>query len=138
MQLRINYACMFSRFPLFGTLKTVAHQVSLFLGFSRQEYWSGLPCPPPGDLPNPGIKPAPPATPALQAVSLPLSHQGSPKRGLYCFSFSRRLAGYFLYCPLWAHPMAAVSWQEVRLEHELVLLTCFVLDPGHWLKRLSS
>ena len=36
---------------------TVAHQVPLFMGFSRQEYWSGLSCPPPGDLPDPGIKP---------------------------------------------------------------------------------
>ena len=59
MQLCINYACVFSHFPLFGTLKTVAHQVSLFLGFSRQEYWSGLPCPRPGDLPNPGMEPMP-------------------------------------------------------------------------------
>ena len=39
------------------TLWTVACQASLFMGFSRQEYWSGLPCPPLGDLPNPGIKP---------------------------------------------------------------------------------
>ena len=41
---------------LFPTLWTVAHQSPLFLGFSRQEYWSGLPCPPPGNLPNPGIE----------------------------------------------------------------------------------
>ena len=38
----------------FATLWTVAHQVALSMEFSRQEYWSGLPCPPPGDLPNPG------------------------------------------------------------------------------------
>ena len=48
------------------------------LGFSRQEYWSGLPFPPPGDLPDPGIGPMSPVTPALQADSLLLSHQGSP------------------------------------------------------------
>ena len=42
-------------------------------GFSRQEYWSGLPCPPPGDLPNPGIKPRPPA---MQMDSLPAEPQG--------------------------------------------------------------
>ena len=52
---------------------------SLFMGFSRQKYWSGLPCPPPGDLPNPGIKPVPPAAATLQADSLPLNHWGSPK-----------------------------------------------------------
>ena len=45
------------------------------MGASRQEYWSGLPCPPPGDLPDPGTEPT---APALQAGSLPLSHQGSP------------------------------------------------------------
>ena len=47
-----------SRVQLFATLWTVAHQAPLSMGFSRQEYWSGLPCPPPGDLPDPGIKPA--------------------------------------------------------------------------------
>ena len=40
------------------TLWTVTHQAPLSKGFSRQEYWSGLPCPPPGDLPDPGIEPA--------------------------------------------------------------------------------
>ena len=44
-------------------------------GFSRQEYWSGLLCPPPEDLPNPGIKPT---SPALEVDYLPLSHKGSP------------------------------------------------------------
>ena len=44
------------------------------MGFSRQDYWSGLPFPSPGDLPNPEIEPA---SPALQANSLPLSHQRS-------------------------------------------------------------
>ena len=46
-------------------------------GFSRQEYWSGLPCLPSGDLPNPGIEPR---SPTLQVDSLQLSHQGSPIR----------------------------------------------------------
>ena len=46
-------------------------------GFSRQESWSGSPCPPPGDLPDPGIKPGSPVSPALQTDSLLLSHQGS-------------------------------------------------------------
>ena len=47
--------------------------------FSKQEYWSGLPCPPPGNLPNPGFKTVSPMTPALQEDSLPLSHLGSPQ-----------------------------------------------------------
>ena len=46
----------FSRVWLFATLWTVAHQASLFMGFSRQEYWSGLPCPPSEDHPNLGIR----------------------------------------------------------------------------------
>ena len=58
------------------TLWTVAHQVPLPKGFSRQDYWSGLPFPPPGDLPNPGIEPI---SPALQVDSVPLSQQGSPQ-----------------------------------------------------------
>ena len=56
---------------------TVARQAPLSIGFSRQEYWSGLPCPSPGDLPDPGIEPVSPEAPALQADSLLLSHQGS-------------------------------------------------------------
>ena len=51
---------------------------SLSMGFSRQEYWSGLPGRPPRDFPNPGIQPASLASPALQVDSLPLSRQGSP------------------------------------------------------------
>ena len=47
------------------------------MGFSRQEHWSGLPFPSPGDPPDPGIEPGSLVAPALQADSLPLSHQGS-------------------------------------------------------------
>ena len=61
------------------TLWTVAPQAPLSMGFSRQKYWSGLPCPPPKDLPEPGIKPvASPASSVLQEDSLLLSHPGSP------------------------------------------------------------
>ena len=62
---------------LFTTPRTVAH-APLSLGFSRQEYWSGLPVPPLGDLPNPGIEPAFPVSPALQADSLPTEPSGKP------------------------------------------------------------
>ena len=53
-----------SRVHLFATPWTVAHQAPLSMGFSRQEYWSGLPFPSPGGLPDPGIEPG---SPALQA-----------------------------------------------------------------------
>ena len=51
-------------------------QAPLSMGFSRQESWSGLPCPPSGDLPDPGIKPR---CPALQTDSLPSEPPGKPK-----------------------------------------------------------
>ena len=54
---------------LFGTPWTAAHQAPLSMGFSRQEYWSGLPFPSPGDLPDSGIEPM---SPVLQADSLPV------------------------------------------------------------------
>ena len=58
---------------LFATPWTVASQAPPSLGFSRQEYWSGLPFPSPGDLPNPGIKPG---SPVLQADALPFEPPG--------------------------------------------------------------
>ena len=67
----------------FVTLWTVDHQAPLSMGFSKQESWSGLPCPPLGDLPDPGIKLTSPASPTLQADSLPLSHQLSPESGIF-------------------------------------------------------
>ena len=61
---------------LFVTPWTVVYQASPSMGFSRQEYWSGLPFPSPGDLPSPGIKPR---SPALQEDSLPTEPPGKPK-----------------------------------------------------------
>ena len=65
---------LMSRVWLFVTPWTVSHQAPLSMEFSRQEYWSGLPFPIPGDLPNPKIEPTSPVSPALQAQALPLSH----------------------------------------------------------------
>ena len=70
---------LLSRVQLFATPWTVAHQFPLSMGFSRQEYWSGLPFSYSGDLLNPGIEPVFPTAPALQADSLPLSHRGNPE-----------------------------------------------------------
>ena len=64
---------LLSRVRLFVTLWTVAPQAPLSMGFSRQEYWSGLPFPSPGDLPDPGIEPR---FPALQADALPSELKG--------------------------------------------------------------
>ena len=61
-----------SRARLFATLWTVTHQAPLSMGFSRQDYWSGLPFPSPGDLPNPGIEARSPALLADALTSEPL------------------------------------------------------------------
>ena len=65
-----------SHVQFFANPWTVACQSPLFMEFSRQEYWSGLPFPSPGDLPNPGIKPR---SPDCRQILYHLSHQGSPK-----------------------------------------------------------
>ena len=64
-----------SRVRLFATPWTVAYQAPQSMEFSRQEYWSGLPFPSPGDLPNPGIKPG---SPMLLADALPSEPPGKP------------------------------------------------------------
>ena len=64
-----------SRVRLVATPWTVAYQASQSMGFSRQEYWSGLPFPSPGDLPDPGIEPG---SPALEADALPTEPPGKP------------------------------------------------------------
>ena len=119
------HVCMLSCFShvQLWILWAVACQGPLSTGFSRQEYWSGLPCPPPGDLPNPGIKPASPGSLALQVDFLPLSHQGSPIKGLL---FEIFLSGprSFLQVPCQNHSLQRCS----RTWHLLVLFAvCFLL-----------
>ena len=84
---------MLSRFScvqLCATRWTIAHQAPLSMGFSRQEHWSGLPCSPPGDLPDPGMETASFMSSALAGSSLPLAPPGKsyglfslPPHGLY-------------------------------------------------------
>ena len=74
-------ACVHSYFScaqLSVTLWTVAHQVPLSMGLSRHEYWNGLPCPPPGDIPNPEIKPMSLTSPALTDGFLTTNAPGKP------------------------------------------------------------
>ena len=71
--------CTLSRVQFLAAPWTVACQDPLSMGFSRQEYWSGLPFPSPGVLPDPGIEPR---SPALQADSLPTELWGKPHCGL--------------------------------------------------------
>ena len=74
-----------SSVQLFATPWTVAYQAPLPMGFSRQEYWSRLPFPSPGDLPDPGIEPG---SPALQADALTSDPGGKPREVPYVWSTS--------------------------------------------------
>ena len=79
--------CVFSRVRLLATLWTAARQAPLSLGFSRQECWSGSPCPPPGDLPDPGIEPASPALQADSLLSEPSGKLDGDSGDIMCFVF---------------------------------------------------
>ena len=74
-----------SRVQLLVTPWTVAHQAPPSMEFCRQEYWSGLPFPSPGDLPDPGIEPR---SPALQADALPFEPPGKPTKFKYVFKYA--------------------------------------------------
>ena len=81
------------------TLWTVACQAPLSMGFSRQEYWGGLPFPPPGDLPNPGIEPESLASPVLAGK-------------------------FFTTSATWEAPMKFTSPQKSGLAHSLTVSMC--------------
>ena len=102
----------FSHVQLFATLWTVARQALLSMGFCRQEHWSGLPYPLPGDLPSPGIESLSPVAPALHTDSLPLSPQGSPKHSSALFSSVAQL------CPTLCNPMNR-STPGLPVHHQL-------------------
>ena len=120
----------------FETPWTVVHQVSLSRRFSREEYWSDLLFPSPGDLPNPGIKPIS----ALQTNSLLLSHLGSPTRGEV---ETKELLGKFLRCL--CYPCIGFSITFLADSALQVTLTGFLLTTHfpcqaslHWEALLSS
>ena len=104
---KVKWKCLFlSHVQLFGTPWTVAHQAPRSVEFFRQEYWSGLPCPSPGDLPDQGTEPR---SPALQQILYLLSHWGLylnvffvPSTMLKPLQFSPRHA--LLLFPPYPHP----------------------------------
>ena len=81
----------FSHVQLFATLWTVAHEAPLSLGLSKQEYWSGLPCPPPKDLPDPEIKPMSPAF----LHSLPTEPPGKPSYVNSCWCMGKKIRTFW-------------------------------------------
>ena len=75
----VVFACSsLSHVQLFATLWTIACQAPLSMGLSRKEYWNGLPCPPTGDLPDPGIKPNPGLVCLLSAGKESACNEGDP------------------------------------------------------------
>ena len=100
-----------SHVRLFATPWTVAYQAPRSMGFSRQEYWSGVPFPSPGDLPNPGIEPG---SPVLQTDALPSEPLGKP----WEFSSVQSLRRVRLFATPWtvAH-QAPLSMGFSRQEH---------------------
>ena len=102
--LRCTYVLScFSHVWLFEALWTVACQAPLSMGFSKQESWSGLPCPPPGNLSHPGVETASRAAPALLVDSLPLSHQGSPP-----IKYKSQLNSCYCWIKYWSWPRGLV------------------------------
>ena len=95
MESQILLLSHFSCVWLCATLWTVACQAPLSMGFSRQEYWSGLRFPSPGDLPEPGIKPG---SPASQVDSLLLSHEGSLPNPAAAAAAAKSLQSYPTLC----------------------------------------
>ena len=95
----------FSHVQLFVTLWTVAHHAPLSMGFSRQEYWSGLPCPPPRDLPDPGIESSSLTSPALTGGFFTTSRLGSP----ITYIRSKTVASNPLHTPLHYSSVSDIS-----------------------------
>ena len=79
----------FSRVQLFAIPWTIDCQAPLSLGFSRQEYWSELPCPPAGDLPDPGLEPKSPASPVLAGRFINAEPPGKPLMPANCWINTR-------------------------------------------------
>ena len=108
------WAKLLSHVWLFTTLWTIDHQAPLSMGFSRQEYWSGLPCPPPGDLLDPGIKPTFICAPICEQT-LGISHLCNFKPFLICQQ--KKESQYY----------------EVVLKSQ----PCFTFSPRLYFKKLS-
>ena len=100
----------------------VACQAPLSMDFSRQEYWSGLPCPPPGGLPNPGIKPR---SSALQSDSLPSE---PPVHICICI---------FNVCTIYIHVCTIIYYNEILLSHKKEWSFAFFQKCG-WISQIKN
>ena len=120
-----------------GTPRTVARQAPLVMGFSRQEYWSGWSCPPPGDLPDPGIEPISPVSPALACRFFTTEPPGKPDE--------QACEDKYMNCYRCEDSLGALHW---RAGLELVARICSMSGKGQgtlsstvcllWSQRSSS
>ena len=126
----MSVVCMLSLFnhaPLSATLWTVACQAPLSIEFSRQEHWSGLPCPLPGDLPDPGIKPASSASHVLQVDSLPLNHQGCLLSAFNLrYSSSPMFQYWFSVCMIYSF-LKVGYWSSLLLLYVVIFFSSYLL-----------
>ena len=108
----------------------IAHQASLSMGFSRQEYWSRLPFPPPGDLPHPGIRLSSPMSPVLQADSLPAGLPGKPKHWAWEDLLEEKMTLTLVFFPGKSHGQKSlVDYGPVSLKE---------LDTTEWLSTTQN
>ena len=123
---KITVVCTVSCAPLFVTPWTVAHQAPLFIEFSRQEYWSGLPFLSPGNLSDPRIEPR---SPALQANYLPSQPPGKPKRTIIHDLISTIILVFcliFPHIPFFPHFVLFI-WIVISLFHYFSLINMRVM-----------
>ena len=131
-------AVVFQSCLTFATLWTVARQAPLSKGFSRQEYWSGLLCPPPGDCPNPGIKPR---SPTLQVDSLPSELPGKALYTdiLYWSFYTDTLYWFplvlktndqcFIFTVYWRNPSHSKTHSSDLNKYLSTFIVCYVPGP---------
>ena len=123
VQVLITQSCLTLCDPLYY----IAHQAPLSLGFSRQEYWSGLLFPPPGHLPDPGIELR---SPVLRLILYHLSHQGIPKK-YYGHYLSSNTSKHFLW-------LQFTLRKNLPFSHPTPSLGAHVLEPGGQLGALLT
>ena len=127
--------CVLSRVWLFATAWTVAHQAPLSARFSRQEYWSGLPFPPAGQTPDPGIKCAFLATPALVSGSFTISATSSVQFSCSVVSDSFQPTSTTIHIQNRVHRVTVIhDWSDLAHTHILKTVTSFLSDTyPEWL-----